>query len=90
MKTDSNQDELSSHDRTAKEKENRPRTLARKLGSELGPLLLALLGSFIIGGILIVFSNENPLLAYAKILESSFGGYYAIASTLARAMPIML
>ncbi len=89
MKTDSNQDELSSLDTTVEEKENRLRSLVRKLGSELGPLLLALLGSFFIGGILIVFSNENPLLAYAKILESSFGGYYAIASTLARAMPII-
>jgi simple sugar transport system permease protein len=89
MKTESNNDELKYHDTKAKKKENRSLTLARKLGSELGPIMLALLGSFIIGGILIVISNESPLLAYAKILESSFGSYLAIASTLARAMPII-
>jgi general nucleoside transport system permease protein len=89
MKTDLPQNQSPDLEKPAGVAESRVRILIEKWGSEIGPILLALLGSFIIGGILIAFSDENPLQAYARILEGAFGSFFAFSSTLARAMPII-
>ena len=63
--------------------------LASGWRQEIAPLLIALFGSFLIGGVLILISGDNPLQAYASILKSAFGDSYGIASTVARGLPIV-
>ncbi len=56
---------------------------------KIAPLLIALFGSFLIGGILILLSGDNPLEAYAAILKGAFGDSFGIASTITRGLPII-
>jgi general nucleoside transport system permease protein len=56
---------------------------------EIAPLFIALFCAFLIGGLLILLSGDNPLKAYAAILKGAFGDSYGIASTIARGLPIV-
>lgn len=62
---------------------------ARRWLRGVGPILLALLGSFLIGGVMIALSGDNPFTAYGAILRGAVGDPYNVASTVARAMPIV-
>jgi len=55
----------------------------------ISPITLALVGSFLIGGILIALSGGKPLEAYGAILNGAFGDPYNIAATVSRATPII-
>jgi general nucleoside transport system permease protein len=52
------------------------------------PVLLAILGATLVGGIIIALSGHNPFLAYFSILLGAFAGPN-LASTLNRAIPIV-
>jgi general nucleoside transport system permease protein len=56
---------------------------------ELLPILFALLGGFVIGGLIILAAGHNPLTTYLALLEGAVGDQYNLASTLGRAIPIM-
>lgn len=64
-------------------------TLMGNWGKEITSIMVALAGSFLIGGVLILFSGGNPFQAYLAILKSAFGDSYAIASTISRGLPII-
>jgi simple sugar transport system permease protein len=55
----------------------------------LWPILSALLGSFVIGGVLVLISGENPLPAYGAILQGAVGDSFSLSATLTRALPIV-
>jgi len=61
----------------------------RKWREEITSLLIALFSSFLIGGMLILLSGDNPLLAYAAIVKGAFGDSFGIASTITRGLPII-
>lgn len=56
----------------------------------LGTLLLALLLSFILGAIIIRASGDSPLATYYAMLAGAFGSKSRLASTLAKATPLIL
>jgi general nucleoside transport system permease protein len=53
------------------------------------PILLALLGGFVIGGIFIAVTGDDPFLAYGALLKGAVGDKYNLASTLGRSAPII-
>jgi general nucleoside transport system permease protein len=63
--------------------------LTNEWRQEIAPLLISLFCAFLIGGVLILVSGDNPLRAYAAILKGAFGDSYGIASTIARGLPIV-
>ena len=54
----------------------------------LGTSLLAVVGALGLGAIILGGSGKNPLTAYGAILAGSFGDWFAIGETLARAAPL--
>lgn len=54
----------------------------------LGTSLLAVVGALALGAVILAGSGENPLTAYGAILVGSFGDWFAIGETLARAAPL--
>lgn len=58
-------------------------------GRKVLPVVIALLGSVIIGGIIIALSGEDPFRAYYSLLFGAVGDTYNLAATLGRAMPII-
>ena len=56
----------------------------------LGTSLLAVVAALGLGAIIIGGSGKNPLTAYGSILAGSFGNWFAIGETLARAAPLAL
>ena len=54
----------------------------------LGTSLLAVVIALGLGAIILAGSGENPLTAYGAILVGSFGDWFAIGETLARAAPL--
>ena len=55
-----------------------------------GNSLLAILLAFAIGGIMVVFSGENPFSAYGVLLKGAFGSGSAWINTIRYAIPIVL
>jgi simple sugar transport system permease protein len=53
------------------------------------PILLALVGGFVIGGLIILAAGHNPFTTYFALLNGAVGDRYNLASTLGRAIPIM-
>ena len=54
----------------------------------LGTSLLAVIFALALGAAILAGSGENPLTAYGAILVGSFGDWFAIGETLARAAPL--
>ena len=54
----------------------------------LGTSLLAVVGALALGAVILAGSGQNPLTAYGAILAGSFGDWFAIGETLARAAPL--
>lgn len=54
----------------------------------LGTSLLAVVAALGLGAVILAGSGENPLTAYGAILVGSFGDWFAIGETLARAAPL--
>jgi len=52
--------------------------------------LLALLTAFAVGAVIMLLSGENPLAAYAGLLQGAFGSLGAISRTLRTATPFIL
>jgi simple sugar transport system permease protein len=63
------------------------RWLAR--GKHAIPILLAILGAFIIGGVMMLVAGHNPFTAYGALVKGAVGDPYNLAATLGRAIPIM-
>jgi ABC-type uncharacterized transport system permease subunit len=63
--------------------------LLKQYGRDLLPIVLALVGGFVIGGIIIFFSGENPFQAYYALVYGAVGDSYNLAATLGRSMPII-
>jgi simple sugar transport system permease protein len=64
-------------------------TIVRYL-SGLGRALSAIVLSVLIGSVIIYLQGDNPLIAYGALLEEGLGSPEAIASTLAKATPLIL
>ena len=56
----------------------------------LGTSLLAVVGALALGAGILAGSGQNPLTAYGAILAGSFGDWFAIGETLARAAPLAI
>lgn len=59
----------------------------------LGPLFIPFLSVFValaIGGVLVYLQGSNPLLAYRVLFSTAFGSVDGIATTLAKATPLVL
>lgn len=67
---------------------------SQKSGSiSLGPFLIPVLSVIValaIGGILVYIQGSNPLLAYRVLFATAFGSLDGIATTLAKATPLVL
>ena len=56
----------------------------------LGTSLLAVVAALALGAAILAGSGQNPLAAYGAILAGSFGDWFAIGETLARAAPLAI
>jgi len=56
----------------------------------LGTSLLAVIIALALGAVILAGSGQNPLTAYGAILAGSFGDWFAIGETLARAAPLAI
>jgi ABC-type uncharacterized transport system permease subunit len=67
---------------------------SQKSGSiSLGPFLIPVLSVIValaLGGILVYIQGSNPLLAYRVLFTTAFGSLDGIATTLAKATPLVL
>lgn len=52
--------------------------------------LLSVLGAFVLGGVLILATDHNPLEVYRSMLRGTFGSGYAVSETVVKAIPLML
>jgi simple sugar transport system permease protein len=53
------------------------------------PIILAILGGIIIGGVMMLVAGHNPFTAYTALLVGAVGEPYNLAATLGRAIPIL-
>lgn len=63
--------------------------VVQRRGRDILPVLLAMGGAIIIGGLIIIISGENPFKAYISLLYGAVGDSYNIAATFGRAIPII-
>ncbi len=54
------------------------------------PALLMVAGALLAGAILIIISGNDPITAYAALLEGAFSNSYRISETFVKAIPLML
>ena len=52
--------------------------------------LLAVVGALLVGAVILLVSGENPITAYAAILDGAFGDMFALGETLSRATPLAI
>ncbi len=52
--------------------------------------LLAVVGALLVGAVILLVSGENPITAYAAIIDGAFGDMFALGETLARATPLAI
>lgn len=64
-------------------------SLTKPLGS-LGHAVSAIVLSVLIGSVIIYLQGDNPLVAYGALLQAGLGSPEAVASTLAKATPLIL
>ena len=67
--------------------------IEQKRRFDFGPFLLPILSilvAMIVGGVMIAIQKINPLLAYKVLFATSFGSWDGIATTLAKATPLIL
>ncbi len=60
-----------------------------KWGRGIVPILLALLGGIVIGGLMMVAAGHNPFTTYFSLIYGAVGDGYNLAATLGRAIPII-
>lgn len=65
-------------------------TLQRLRLQSLAIPLLSILIALVVGGVMIAVQNINPLLAYQVLFTKAFGSIDGIATTLAKATPLVL
>src|SRR5687767_11600156 len=59
------------------------------LVSALVPIVSVLL-AFVVGGIVLLLSGENPVTVYRAMLDGAFGSEDGIAETLVKTIPLLL
>jgi len=62
----------------------------RRLTMSLSTSALAVLIAVVIGGLIMLMSGENPLTAYAAMVDGAFGSNFALGETLSRAAPLAI
>ena len=62
----------------------------RSLTTSLSTSCLAVLIAVLVGGLIMLFSGENPLTAYTAMLDGAFGSKFALGETLSRAAPLAI
>jgi ABC-type uncharacterized transport system permease subunit len=77
-------------------KSQRARQLFDKMGSKVVawlrgslPQIIAVLGAFLIGAIVLLATGHSPLEAYGAMLTGAFGDIFGIGQTLTQATPIL-
>ncbi len=65
-------------------------TEERSLTTSLSTSSLAVLIAVVVGGLIMLFSGENPLTAYGAMLDGAFGSRFALGETLSRAAPLAI
>lgn len=65
------------------------RANSKKIFTNLGFSVLAILLAFFIGGVLIALVGESPLKAYGTMFGGAFGTPKAIANTISKSVPLM-
>ena len=61
-----------------------------KIIQAIFPALLMVSGALLTGAILIIISGNDPIAAYAALLEGAFSNSYRISETFVKAIPLML
>lgn len=61
-----------------------------ELLAKLGNPLLAIIIAFLMGGLMVLISGDNPLETYAALLNGAFGNKTAIQNTIRYTIPIVL
>jgi len=67
----------------------RVRQLGREWVKSVSPIILALVGGFLMGGVIVFLSGENPFETYGALLHGAVGNSYNLAATVGRALPII-
>ncbi len=62
----------------------------RSFTTSLSTSSLAVLIAVVVGGLIMLFSGENPLTAYGAMLDGAFGSKFALGETLSRAAPLAI
>ena len=65
-------------------------TEERSFTTSLSTSSLAVLIAVVVGGLIMLFSGENPLTAYGAMLDGAFGSKFALGETLSRAAPLAI
>ena len=67
--------------------------LARVTGPRLAGLLVpvgAVVGAFLVGGVMLLMLGVNPIRGYGALLDGAFGDLDALADTAIKSMPLLL
>lgn len=62
----------------------------RRLTTSFSTSVLAVLIALVVGGLVLLFSGENPLTAYSAMVDGAFGSSFALGETLSRAAPLAI
>ena len=65
-------------------------TEERSFTTSLSTSSFAVLIAVVVGGLIMLFSGENPLTAYGAMLDGAFGSKFALGETLSRAAPLAI
>ena len=71
----------------------RSRTMRFKLSQAwdaLLPLVVAVVGAFLVGAIILILLDANPLEAYGAMISGAFGNNNGLADVLVKATPLLL
>jgi simple sugar transport system permease protein len=67
-----------------------PPSRAERVTMGAATSLLAVVGALLVGAVILLVSGENPITAYAAIIDGAFGDMFALGETLARATPLAI
>ena len=65
-------------------------SISRSSLASIAPAIFSIIAAFLIGGILLLLSGNDPIFAYTTLLKGAFGSSHRFAETLVKATPLMV